>query len=513
MNRINVEPVSFIAVIALALTLRLWGIGYDLPHIYHPDEPGYIAISQNIFKTGDLNPHFFNYPSLFFYINALAYVPYYLAGTLSGVFHAPGDIASPLSLAMGVSQTQMPTTVLMGRLITMCFGIGSAALVFLIGTRLAGKAVVGMFAAFMMAVSPAAVRHSQLVTPDTLVVFFALASVWASVLVCQEGKTWQYAMGGICVGLTISSKYNGALVLLPLLLAHLLRCGRAALTDRRLYLALMLCGIGFLVSTPYAMLDSSKFVADLRFEAMHYSSGHAGMEGDSLRWYLDYMWTTTGLICVLAAIEGLRGVYSRSKEIILLAIFALVYLGFISGFQVRNDRTFLPITPFLFLLASSSLVYWFSRIGAFKARLARTLSLAVFTCLTLALLIAPALNTVSDAAQRMTADSRTTARNWIAENIPCGASIAIESYSPFVDPACFSVQGSARMIDHLPEWYAENGFEYLIFSQGMFGRFYREPDKYYEEVAQYDNLFRSLHLLRRFTDGAYEIKVYQVNVE
>jgi hypothetical protein len=84
-----------VGVTLAAFLLRLWGINFGLPYLYHPDEPGYVTIAQNIFKTGDLNPHFFNYPSLFFYLNALAYMPYYLAGRLAGAFSSPADIAAP----------------------------------------------------------------------------------------------------------------------------------------------------------------------------------------------------------------------------------------------------------------------------------------------------------------------------------------------------------------------------------------------------------------------------------
>ncbi|MGB3058399.1 MAG: hypothetical protein WBE17_01555, partial [Anaerolineae bacterium] len=47
------------AILLIAVALRLWGINFGLPYLYHPDEPGYVAIAQNMVKTGDLNPHFF----------------------------------------------------------------------------------------------------------------------------------------------------------------------------------------------------------------------------------------------------------------------------------------------------------------------------------------------------------------------------------------------------------------------------------------------------------------------
>ena len=125
-------------------------------------------------------------------------------------------------------------------------------------------------------------------------------------------------------------------------------------------------------------------------------------------------------------------------------------------------------------------------------------------------LATPLWNTVHTAIQLSTVDSRTTVRLWANSNLPKGAHIAIESYAPFVDPARFAIQGVGRMIDNPPDWYIDNRFDYLIFSQGMYGRFYKEPDKYPREVALYNALFGRFNLLYARNDGDWEIRVYQV---
>lgn len=510
MKQVNRESILIGIILLTALSVRVWGVNYGLPYIYHPDEPGYITISQNIFKTGDLNPHFFNYPSLFFYINALAYIPYYLLGKLIGIFHTPNDILAPISLVMGVTQAQMPTTVLLGRVITICFGVGTVGLTYFVGKQITGRTTVGVLASLMVAISPTNVWHSRLITPDTFVTFFSLAAFLASILVYQQGKTWQYVVAGICVGLTASSKYNGGLIVLPLFLAHFLHCGKTAFKQPKLYLALLLCGVGFLVTTPYAILDPAKFLTDLRFEAQHYSTGHAGMEGNSLAWYLNYMWNTGGGLYLLAVLGILYGSFLRPKETSLLLIFPLVYFAFISSFVVRNDRTFLPLTPFLFLLAAWFLIIVFDKLRKLQTKSLRRLFLAVLASLTIAVLMLPISKTIADTQRLTTVDSRETARIWIDNNLPLGAKIAIESYSPFVNPSKFRVQGFGRMIEHEPEWYIEQGFDYLVFSQGMYGRFYREPERYKNEKSQYDNLFRRFSPVMIFTDGGYEVRVYRV---
>lgn len=510
MKRVNRESILIGIILLTALSVRVWGASYDLPYIYHPDEPGYITISQNIFKTGNLNPHFFNYPSLFFYVNALAYIPYYLLGKLMGTFDTPNNILPPLSLAMGVTQAQMPTTVLLGRVITICFGVGTVGLVYFVGRQITGRTAVGVLASLMVAISPTNVWHSRLITPDTLVTFFSLASFLASILVYQQGKTWQYVVAGMCVGLTASSKYNGGLIVLPLLLAHFLHCGKAAFKQPKLYLALLLCGVGFLATTPYAILDSAKFLNDLRSEAQHYSTGHAGMEGNSLEWYLNYMWNTGGGLYLLAVLGILCGSILRPKETSLLSIFPLVYFAFISSFVVRNDRTFLPLTPFLFLSAAWFLVSLSDQLRTLQAKSLRRLILSVLASLAIAALALPISKTIADIQRLTTVNSRETARMWTDDNLPLGAKVAIESYSPFVNPSRFSVQGFGRMIEHEPEWYVEQGFDYLVFSQGMYGRFYREAERYRNETSQYDDLFGRFNLTIMFTDGGYEVRICRV---
>ena len=497
----------FIGITLLAMSLRIWGISFGLPYLYHPDEPGYVMIAQNMFKADDLNPHFFRYPSLFFYINALAYVPYYLVGKLAAAFHGPAGIAAPRMLEMGVGQTAMPTTFLLGRIVTATFGCGAVALAFLCGWRLTNRTTVGLLSAFIMAISPTNVANSRFITPDTFLVFFVLLTFWGSVQMLQQGRTWQYMLAGIAAGLAAGTKYNGALIVVCVVSAHFLRCGRKGFRERNLYLALALSAAAFLVTTPFAILDHQRFLADLQFEARHYSTGHSGMEGNTLNWYLTYLWRVEGPVALLAVVEILRGIYAGAKRTVLLSVFPLVYFTFISGFAVRNARTLLPVTPFLLLLASSLLVYLVSQTQSRRPNTRRLLSFAV-GALVVVSLAWPLVRMVEDGVRLTTVDSRETGRIWIARNLPAGARIAIESYAPYVDPQYFSVQGFTSMIEHTPDWYRDNGFDYLVFGQGMFRRFFREPDRYPNQVLRYEDLFRAFNMVKTLTDGGYEVRIY-----
>ncbi len=509
-TRVNRSSLIIWIILLVAISVRLWGISYDLPYIYHPDEPVSINIIQSIFKTGDLNPHFFDYPSLFFYINALAYIPYYFFGKLLGIFTWRSDILAPIVFVMGVAKAQLPSSVMLGRMITLIFGVGTVGITYLIGWRLTGKRIIGLLASLMLAVNITNVSLSRYITPDTFVTFFTTVAFLASIFIYQQGKTRWYIIAGIFVGLAASTKYNGGLIVLPMILAHFLHYGKGAILHKNLYIGLLMCGVGFLVGTPYALLDFPSFWAKMTGDTLHYSSGHEGMEGDTLKWYLNYAWNTGSIIYLFSILGILRGIYYRSKEIILLSVFPVAYFVFINFFIVRNDRTFLPLTPFLFLLAASFVEFLISKSTQVVSRPWRIGSRVFLGCLFLTAFMLPASLTIDRTLELTSENSRELSRAWIDENLPAGAKIALEAYAPFVDPARFSVQAFISIIDHDPDWYIKNGFEYLVLSEGIYWRYFDKPDQYSSEVLQYNTFFRNFELIKMFDDGNTEIRIYKV---
>ena len=499
------------AVLCVAFGLRVWGMGYDLPHIYHPDEPSYVSISQHIFKTGELNPGFFHFSSLLFYLNALAYIPFYLGGSVLGVFQSTADILPPVAVAMGVVQAPTPAAVLLGRAVSILFGVATVFMASVVGKRISGRAAVGLLAALVVAIEPSSVWHSRLITPDTLVTFFVLCTLWASVRIFERGRAWDYVLAGLFVGLSASSKYNGALAMLPVVAAHFLHVRSPAQGFHWLVLAGVSSLVGFVVTTPYSILDYPAFLRDLNFEIHHYSTGHPGMEGAPFRWYVLNMWSTGGLLFPMAFLGMLLGFVRQRRATLLLSAFPVLYFVFICNFAVRNDRTFLPMIPYLAILAAWFAVQCWDHVRQMRPAGYLAFAKPVFvSVLAFALLAIPLSKSIADGRELGKPDSRELARGWIAKNLPAASKVAFESYAPFMDGSQLSLQPVSRLIDHDADWYAANGFQYLVFSQGMFGRFYADPPRYPDEIAQYDALFDRFERVAEFPDDKYTIRVYRV---
>jgi 4-amino-4-deoxy-L-arabinose transferase-like glycosyltransferase len=513
------EYFVLLVIILFGLVIRVIGFNYDLPYIYHPDEPTNIRVIQRIFK-GDLNPHFFNYPSLFFYINAVAYIPYYLYGKFTGSFHARIDIPEPISLTMGVTRIDDPFVVILSRLLTIVIGTIGILLVYLICKQFSHEPLVAIVSALFFALNPTAVSLSRFITPDSYATFFVLISIFGSYLVLNRGSISTYLLAGFGAGLAASTKYNAVFVLVSLLVAHFLRYGKSGLLNRNLYFAVIASGLGFFITTPFSLLDTQNFLKDFFFEMKHYSTGHPGMEGNTLTWYLTYMWQTAGISYVLAACGIFYSLVSSQKRNLVVISFVLVYFVVISRMMVRNDRTILPIIPLFMVMGSWMLIkvtntigYLTSKHERFPSKTRTILTSGFFLILLCLTLVQPITRVYRGIINLLMPNSRETARIWIEQNLPEGSRLAIESYSPFINPEKFLVQGVGQIIDHDLNWYYEQDFDYLVFSQGMYGRYFAEPQKYNEQVKKYQKFFDELPLVKIFRDGNYEIRIYKVKSE
>ena len=81
-----------IIIIILGCILRIWGINFGLPLLFHQDEP--IVVNHAVaYGSGDLNPHFFIIPPFCSYLLFISYGAYFLLGKIFGVFGGVNDFA------------------------------------------------------------------------------------------------------------------------------------------------------------------------------------------------------------------------------------------------------------------------------------------------------------------------------------------------------------------------------------------------------------------------------------
>jgi 4-amino-4-deoxy-L-arabinose transferase-like glycosyltransferase len=490
--------------------MRLWGIRYGLPYLYHPDEPLGVSVALNMIKTGDLNPHFFGYGSLFFYLNALAYIPYYMLGHSLGLFHTPSDIPGLQVLTMGVGRTLMPSQIVLGRLVSVVVGMLCIFTVYWLGTRLSNR-LVGLLAAAFVTFSPTLVLHSQFITPNILVTFLVLLTLAALLRLTPRSRWTCYAFAGIAWGCAMVSKYNSAMLVIPFGITYWMLHGWNTLRRREVYLGLFLTLVTFIVVTPYAILDFSTFVKDTEYHLAYYATAkHPGMEGDTVKYYLSYLLNREGLLAFLGLLPIIFYIRRHNRNGLILLAFAIPYVLYVSTLRVRNDRTILIALPVLFVTAADLLCtiwQYMSRSRSFRFRRLGRAALVVFITASIAYL---GWKAVEQNINLTTPDAREYSRQWIEANVPAETRIAAETYSPFIDPARYSVTYFPTMILHPPDWYAEQGFDLLVFSSGAFGRYYVRPDWYADEVAKYNAILEQFPEIARFDQNGTIVRILRI---
>ncbi len=492
------------AIIALGLALRLWNIDWSLPFITHPDEPLSVNGAIRMLRTGDLDPHNYHWGSLIFYLNALVYGIYFLFGKLAGVFAGPSDLLYLDVENIAVGYAPMPVLMILARALVAIGGAVSVGLIYLIGRDMQDRAA-GLAAALLLAVSPTSVALSHVVKSDTFLVLFSLVSVLGAVRVLRDPRRGNYILAGIGIGLAVASKYNAVLIALPVVVAHGLVFGWRGFRRREIFLAALAAVAAFLVAMPFALLDFPAFWSGLTYDLLHYAGGHTGAEGSSFAWYSVFVWGEYGVLALLA----LAGLFAllRSRPAMVLAAFPVAYFAFVSLFAVHFETTILPIAPFILLFAAALLrrVYdWVIPLIRLPHPSASLLSAALVVLVALPSFSRTAQNDVNLARP----DAREKARVWIDANLPRGARVALEPYAPYVNHDKFTVAGFEEITAHPPEWYEQNGFEYVVFSYGSFGRFYENPTLYPEYVQQYNAFFQHYSLVADFEN---QVRVYQTN--
>lgn len=384
------------AVLLLAAGLRLWAIDFGLPMAEaRPDEMT-IAFQAMKFGRGDLNPHSFNYPSLFKYVVFGLFGAYYAVGRLLGFFSGQEDFLR--SFFDGAV-----TFRLLMRLFSATMGT--------VGVVLLLRAPGGVWGALLLAVAFLHVRDSHFGVTDITMVTLATAAVLAAERLRTDGTVKAALIAGALAGLATSTKYNAALLCVPILVAGVLSAGRPV---RLVGIAALAMVGAFLLGTPYALLDAGAFLRDFRYELGHLATGHYVDVGNawlhhltaSLRYGLGAPLLAAGLFGIVVAF-----LEDRRRAAVLFA-FPLLYYVVIGRGETAFYRYILPVVPFVCIAA-----------GRLVERLQERRGVVVAGLLAAALAGPTLLSSVQALRILARGDTRDAMGLWIESTIPSNATI------------------------------------------------------------------------------------------
>jgi 4-amino-4-deoxy-L-arabinose transferase-like glycosyltransferase len=538
-KRPGVAAALLVAVLVLALALRLKGVGWGLPFSFvNADESTVVPKAFGVARGG-LNPQFFYYPSLFFYLLAGVYVV--AAPVLWAVQHT-----NPLSV--GTFVVDPGPYFLLARLFSVAAGTASVYLLYRLGREAFGRPV-GLAAALFLAVAPLHVAYSHMAVTDITATALSLLAFLLLLQAARGKGRRRLIAGAVAAGLATSAKYNFGALALPATIAAVYSCrgeigsrvasgGRAALLWPRLLAARVYAPmlLAFFVGSPFVILDPGHFIHDFLRQNRIMARGWLGFEnvGNGFWYNLEAnLGGTLGVALVVLAVAGLAWALWRHTDVdLLLAPYALAYFLYISTWKELADRYLLPILPLLLLLAVR-LSFDFVTVRP-AGRKVRASAVAIVLA---AALVAPLAGSVAFDRELSGTDVRVRAKAWVESNVPAGSIIAAENYGPPLvavrDEKYYRHAGletpAYRILrlrlpapgvpnrSHSLDWLLEKNADYVIVSSKVYDRVLAAADTYPELAAFYRSLDEQAELVEVFAPGPGErgpvLKLYRLGTQ
>jgi 4-amino-4-deoxy-L-arabinose transferase-like glycosyltransferase len=492
-------------ILAVAAMLRFVGIGTGIPFNIGVDEPEIMDRAVRMMQTGDFNPHFFDYPGLYFYVQLVVACLRFLAGATAGEWTS-------------LDQVTTADFYLWGRAVTALLGTLTVLLVYQIGMRWGTRHAA--LAAGLMAVMPLHVRESHYVLTDVPATFFVTLALLLTLRAAERERAIDFAWAGAAAGLAAGTKYPAVLALLLPLIAVWMTLGAK---PSRLMASLAVLGGAagaFLAVAPYTILDLPAFLNGYAHLAGYYSPKPLG-EAAWVTYYKhlsrSMAWPASLLVLtgfVLGAVRAARGP-GRVRWTVTVA-FPLVYFYFLSGQTLVYGRYLLPLLPFVCLLAAAGAVSGVSLLRRFD--IPRAARQAIIAAITIAAVLPPALQSLNFMRDLTRVSTVEQAYVWMLDNIPKESSIVIETRA-LLAPKAFNAKNVPQLVQdyRAPQEYNDYinaGVDYIIASSQKYGDAMQYPHKQPELYSAYMRLFQQSRELKRFTPDAEhpgpELRIYKL---
>ncbi|MBI5566313.1 MAG: glycosyltransferase family 39 protein [Chloroflexi bacterium] len=451
------------AILLVALVLRLWGLDFGLPYTLQVDEGALVMPALKILQTGDFNPHRFDYGSLHIYLLSLVYAGYFLFGARLGIFQTIQDIPV-IDDYHTIAAYPYPSVFLVGRAVSALLGVATVYGLYRLCTRVFNQRV-GLVAAGLLAVLPAAVRQSHFIVSDTSMNLLLLVAVEMLVVAYRSASSWPLVAAGLLTGLAASAKQTA--IQLSVALVGLAVVRPAASNRRALGIISGLTGvvIGFLLGTPFAVFDLPTFLNWQAYDLRLYARpGAVVYEGPSWWWHLRYLMTSeNSVLLILALIGAIIAVRRLRWPGLLLMAFPVAHWISMSLQGTRYDRTWLPITSFMCMFAAVGIVAAANWLSAHQLKLRerpRLVAVAITLMVVLPLTLGSALIDIQFSEKEV----RIRTLEWIEQNLPKGSHLALEISKPPLSADDWQITTTVYLPQHDLDWYRAQGVEYLVVS-------------------------------------------------
>lgn len=490
---------------SLGLGLRLWKIGHGLPHFYYGDEGLVTYLSLNL-GGGDLNPHHFIHPHLYYYLCFLVDLVYILGGLATGIFRVPSD-AWQLYL-------KDPTVFyLMGRSVSVVLGTLTIPLTFSIGKKVFnGKA--GLAGAFFLAFAFIHLQWSPIVYMDVPFTFFVVLAFLFAFSAMEKGELRYFILAGLVSGFAMSTKYQGLPTLLWGPLAGFLFALKKKtnpyleILGKRTLLFFLFFILGFTAGTPYWILDFPEFKNHMIWDWVYFRTGGKGQLGLDGEWnWFYYLFRTLppglGLPLWAISLAGMGRLALRlDRNSLFFVSFPFLYFLISGSASIGQSKYAMPLVPFLCLAGGFFLKEILSkRMGPEKKGFSWALA-----ALSVLVILPSFLSGVRYNYLKIFPDTREVAYAWVKEHVGSDQKILQTFFVQLpsvsggpeikrLDPTVFDQRRDNQSTLQSLDEYRREGFRYLILDEWHLGNILVEGarfPKYHKTVRRYQNFLKEV---------------------
>ncbi|MEP7010020.1 MAG: glycosyltransferase family 39 protein [Acidobacteriota bacterium] len=499
-------------LLALSLVVRLIGADHEVSGRYWGDEGTYYQHATQI-NEGKLLTRSFVYPHL-------TYDLYAFVLWLAGLF--PSATAGAVRALWGVTEP-LEREWLILRLVAALLGAFTVVPVALLARRIASKAasrlnlgtLAGAFAGLLLIANPHFNMGSHLFICDAPSAFFAAVSLAFAGRLLDAEKNRDYVAAGIWAGLAAAAKYPAGVVAVAIVALwaswrfaqYRLPQGLVSWVPQRLAAAegarrseeahetntrpgakprrwswgLLWAGLAA-ISAFVAVMPSLAVYPDIAlfgqrgmlFGARQYAlHGWIGVTPHSnAAFYLQLLVESFGPATLVIGLPGLFALDRPTRgRWLRMAVFPALFLGLLFSMAMVVKRNLYPAMPPLAALLGVGLaaaaVWALGRIAEKKPRL----RFAVVPLLAALCLAPPAWRTTIETIGYARASTRELAAAWVYANLPPGARIVKEQYTPNFPDGTFEIVPT-RFAGRLAEpEMREAGNDYLLLASDAYKRF------------------------------------------
>ena len=439
----QVDP-WLVAILAVSAALNAWHLTWGLPNgnvSWAADAIGPVTalgVARRTFGGFNSGWFYFKYPAGWPLLMVVAFAPYlaYLYAT-GGWRHPSSDY--PYGFAN--PERALFVLELIGRLVNVGFGVGTAAVAYGIGNRLFGRPA-ARWSAFLVATTYPIVYYAHTTNLDISYCFWLILALYAAIVARGTDRRLPWAVLGVAAAMALSTKEQGFAFLLPLPIMLLIGRARAAGSVRACWQAPTLWMLGAGAVT--LLLANNVIVNPLGFVArIAYLLGHpigpvdarlapvefSAWKGAKELVYVAHLWdglsSSLGLPLLALAGIGALAVWRQPRAALWLWVpsVALYYLS-LRGLELITLRYVLPIAVVGALCTGALLSEVWTRARSTRARWGVGMGLAAVALLSLARGV--------EIDWVLRTDARYQAEAWMAAHLPHGARAEIYQKPAFL---------------------------------------------------------------------------------